>query len=359
VSRPPKENILNAQLGRLNAGDSDDTIRCEIVRKIDAVMGKPKKFDDRQRRILDRRRATLRVLVPLLISFIFLIGIMVAEVGKRNEVFSYIDGEISALGRQGADAIANSSGDPAKSISQLETLRLQEYRRLREGVRLISVQGDQSSSPSLSKHLEKAICLINVSKVSAIEDCNSRFTTTDQSPSGFRGSTLCEPGGDITAAMVSACFAQVFIFPLNVLAHTLHPLLQLRSEALVAMSVVLAGAVGAIGQSLVKARLLSALSVVVGLFAGFFAYLLLRGGRSFLLADLSIPGEVMVNPYSMVLLGLIVGYVAPIVFDELERRLERLLSGREDDDDDQPPSDPPGASGAQTGSEVGPAVEAK
>ncbi|MDI3337658.1 hypothetical protein QKW60_14670 [Defluviimonas aestuarii] len=118
----------------------------------------------------------------------------------------------------------------------------------------------------------------------------------------------------------------------------------LRSETIVAFLVVLCGAIGACASFLVdderkfSIRNGPLVLISLGASAGFFCYLLLKGGRFVFLIDPGVAGEMVANPYSMAFAGFIVGLFAHDMYQTLERWLRRKTNETRPDTE---PSDPP------------------
>lgn len=116
----------------------------------------------------------------------------------------------------------------------------------------------------------------------------------------------------------------------------------LRSETIVAFLVVLCGAIGACASFLVdderrfSIRNGPLVLISLGASAGFFCYLLLKGGRFVFLIDPGVAGEMVANPYSMALAGFIVGLFAHDMYRTLERWLrKRTAENRNDVEDNE------------------------
>lgn len=123
-----------------------------------------------------------------------------------------------------------------------------------------------------------------------------------------------------------------------------------RSEALLSLLMVLCGIIGASGAVLIGGEEKFALRrgaggiVVIGVGAGFFVYLILKGGRAFFLIDPGLSSDVYSNPYPMSFAAAVGGMFAKQFFE----RLETWIDSRFGPEDDGPPPPSPADSAEPT-----------
>jgi hypothetical protein len=124
----------------------------------------------------------------------------------------------------------------------------------------------------------------------------------------------------------------------------------LQSELLVALSIVLAGVAGAGTRALLSAAPPRHVTpMFAGAFSAFVGYLVVRGGRVFFFPEVSVQNDALSNPFSMTFFGAMIGLFSRSLFEELERRLNRMVQKGEEE---EAAAERAGAENDQTGNEV-------
>lgn len=107
----------------------------------------------------------------------------------------------------------------------------------------------------------------------------------------------------------------------------------MQSDLILAISVILCGGIGAIFTASRSRRPKFAKSIFNGLMAGFVAFLVIKGGRSFFLVDLNFSSGPTINPYAAAFSGILAGLFTEkayrILSDATDRIGERIVRAEE------------------------------
>lgn len=98
----------------------------------------------------------------------------------------------------------------------------------------------------------------------------------------------------------------------------------LQSDMILAISIVLCGGIGAIFTASRSAKPKFSKAVFNGLMAGFIAFLIIKGGRSFFLVNLNFANSPSINPYAAAFSGILAGLFTEKAYQLLSNVTDKL-----------------------------------